>query len=183
MDPTPLARLEPGMPIVYGGDRVTTVPDDLAAAFAPGDALVVVQSTGDLLHLPAADRAAARTAVDAAVAAFDALGTVSAAQLDRFYEAFADRLADDATFADIAAANAADVDAARAAGHSVTRLILDERMRRDMIAGLRGWAAMPSVRGTVVDRRTHDGWDLELFSDRLGVVAFVFEGRPNVFAD
>lgn len=183
MEGSPLLRLEAGMPIVFGGDRVTTVSAELAAAFDPGDALVVVQSTGDLLHVPAADRAAATSAVDAAVVAFDELGAVRTEQLDRFYRTFADRLEDDASFAPIARANAADVAAAREAGRSVTRLVLDDRMRRDMIAGLRGWAAMPSVRGTVVERRVHEGWDLELFTDRLGVVAFIFEGRPNVFAD
>ena len=50
-----LERLEPGQVIVFGGDRTTTVPADLAAAFSPGDRLVVVQETGALLHVPAAE--------------------------------------------------------------------------------------------------------------------------------
>jgi glutamate-5-semialdehyde dehydrogenase len=179
----PLDRLEPGMPIVVGGDRVTRVPHDLAAAFAPGDALVVLQDTGDLLHVPAADREAARAAVDAAAHAFGAMGRVTDAQLDRFYDAFARRLEDDATFAPIAAANEADVTAARQRGRSTTRLLLSESMRTGMIDGLRGWTAVPSVRGQVVRTIDHEGWRLEQYTDRLGVVAFVFEGRPNVFAD
>ena len=52
-DVEPLAELEPGMPIVFGGNRVTRVPSELADAFAKGDRLVVVQDTGDLLHIPA----------------------------------------------------------------------------------------------------------------------------------
>jgi glutamate-5-semialdehyde dehydrogenase len=178
-----LTSLTAGTPIVVGGDRVTTVPADLAAAFAPGDALVVVQETGDLLHLPAAERAAARRAVDAAVAAADAMGSVDDDAIDAFYGAFADRLEDDATFASIAAANAADVEAARARGRSTTRLVLSDRMRADMVAGLRGWQQLPGGRGTVVRAIEHDGWRVEQVTDRLGVVAFVFEGRPNVFAD
>jgi glutamate-5-semialdehyde dehydrogenase len=35
----------------------------------------------------------------------------------------------------------------------------------------------------VVDTRTHEGWSVEVRRAPLGVVAFVFEGRPNVFAD
>lgn len=179
----PLERLDPGTPIVVGGDRITRVSPELAAAFAPGDALVVLQDTGDLLHVPASDRAAARRAVDAAVHAFDAMGEVSEAQLDRFYDAFATRLEDDPTFAPIAAANERDVASARGRGRSTTRLTLSERMRRDMVDGLRGWTAVPSVRGELVRTVEHEGWRLEQYKDRLGVVAFVFEGRPNVFAD
>jgi glutamate-5-semialdehyde dehydrogenase len=183
MDSTALSRLEPGMPIVYGGNRVTHVPEEIALAFEPGDALVVVQATGELLHLPAAERAAAREAVDTAVRAFDAMGVVEPSQLDAFYEAFATALEDDDRFAPIAVANAKDVEDARARGRSVTRLILDDKMRAGMIAGLRGWGASASTRGEVVATADHDGWRLESFRDRLGVVAFVFEGRPNVFAD
>jgi glutamate-5-semialdehyde dehydrogenase len=183
MDTAPLQRLEPGMPIVFGGDRVTHVDDELAAAFAPGDALVVLQDRGDLLHVPRADREAAREAVDAAVRAFERMGEIDDDRLDRFYEAFARRLEDDGTFRPIAAANEADVADARSRGRSVTRLLLDERMRADMVSGLRGWAGRPSPRGRVVRVIEHTGWRLEQVTDRLGVVAFVFEGRPNVFAD
>ena len=75
-----LERLEPGQVIVFGGDRTTTVPPDLAAAFAPGDRLVVVQETGALLHVPAADHALADQAVTAAHRAFlDMAGVEDAA--------------------------------------------------------------------------------------------------------
>jgi glutamate-5-semialdehyde dehydrogenase len=183
MDASRLDHLEPGMPIVFGGDRVTHVDATLAEAFTAGDALIVLQDRGDLLHVPRADRDAASAAVDAAARAFEAMGEVDDARLDAFYEDFARRLEDDATFAAIAEANAADVDDARSRGRSVTRLILDERMRRDMIDGLRGWQGRPGARGEVIDTRDHEGWRLEQVTDRLGVVAFVFEGRPNVFAD
>jgi glutamate-5-semialdehyde dehydrogenase len=56
-------------------------------------------------------------------------------------------------------------------------------MRADMIAGLRGWQQVPGGRGSVVRTVEHVGWRVEQVTDRLGVVAFVFEGRPNVFAD
>jgi glutamate-5-semialdehyde dehydrogenase len=183
MDPQPLHHLTPGMPIVFGGDQLTFVSDELAETFTAGDELVVLQDDGALLHVPRADRLAARAAVDAAAQAFGGMGEVSEDDLDAFFAGFARRLEDDATFAPIAAANAADVDAARSRGRSTTRLVLSEPMRADMIAGLRGWQQVHSPRGEVVRTLVHDGWQLEQVTDRLGVVAFVFEGRPNVFAD
>ena len=170
------------MPLVVGGDRVVTVDDALARAFAPGDALEVLV-TGEVLHVPAADRAAAARAVDAAVDAFAAMDAVDDTAVSAFFTAFAANLADDTTFAPIAAANAEDVAAARARGRSTTRLELTARMRDDMVAGLRTWAGAPSGRGTRLRTIEHDGWRLDEVRDRLGVVGFVFEGRPNVFAD
>lgn len=181
--PVPLRRLEPGQPIVFGGDRVVTVPAELAAAFEPGDALLVDERAGDLLHVPGPARRAARDAVTAAVDAALLLGAVDDAAVDRFFHGFADRLEDDAVFAPIAEANTRDLDAARARGRSTTRLTLTDRMRSDMIAGLRGWTVIGAGRGAVLEQHQHAGWTLEQVRDRLGVVAFVFEGRPNVVAD
>ncbi len=181
--PTPLTSLTPGMPILVGGDHLVEVDEALAEAFAPGDALLVVDETGDLLHVPAVDRDRAAEAVTRARRAFQALGTVSDDDVTAFFHGFADRLSDDDVFATVAQANALDVDRARAAGRSTTRLALDQRMRDDMVAGLRTWADAPSGRGDRVTTLDHDGWSAEAVRDGLGVVAFVFEGRPNVFAD
>lgn len=178
-----LNELEEGMSIIYGGNRIKTVSAELAAEFSPGDSLVVVQSTGDLIHIPADVAAIADGAVGAAIDAFDRMGTVSDEAISAFFGLFADRLADDATFAPIAAANADDIEKAKAKGRSTTRLELTNTMRTDMIDGLRGWAAQPSGRGEVVERVEHDGWAIEQVRAGLGVVGFVFEGRPNVFAD
>lgn len=171
------------MRIPYGGNRVTTVPEELAGAFAPGDRLIVLQDSGDLLHLPAQDAAAAEDAVTAAVDAFARMGEVDDEQISAFFESFAAALEDDTTFAPIAAANDADVEDARSRGRSVTRLTLSEKMRSGMIEGLRGWRDMPTARGSVRRTIEHDGWSVDEVIDRLGVVGFVFEGRPNVFAD
>jgi glutamate-5-semialdehyde dehydrogenase len=178
-----LHNLSAGMPIVYGGDRQTQVPADLAAAFRKGDHLVVVQETGDLLHIPAREAATAATAVDRAFDAFERMATVDDDRISAFYEAFARRLEDDHAFAPIGEANAADVAAAAARGRSTTRLGLSERMRADMVAGLRAWRDLPGGRGEVLETVEHPGWRVELVKGALGVVGFVFEGRPNVFAD
>ena len=52
-----------------------------------------------------------------------------------------------------------------------------------MIDGLRMWRDAPSSRDAVIDSIDHSGWQVEQRLAGLGVVGFVFEGRPNVFAD
>lgn len=178
-----LEALAPGQAIPFGGDRVTFVSPELAAAFKAGDRLVVVQDTGDLLHVPEAEQAAAARAVGRAAAAFARMGETSDAAITRFFDLFADRLADDAVWARIAEANAQDVERARARGRSTTRLAASDAMRRDMIAGLRAWRDAEPPRGRVLEQVAHPGWTVDQIMAPLGVVAFVFEGRPNVFAD
>ncbi len=177
-----LERLEPGQLVVVG-DGLVEVSAELAEAFRPGDRLVAIAATGDLLHVPSAALEAAASATDAAVGAFAALGAVSDDQITAFFDAFAANLDDDETMAPVLAANAADVEAARAAGRSTTRLVLTASMRADMVAGLRGWRDSTLRRDGEVATFPHAGWAVEARRAPLGVVAFVFEGRPNVFAD
>ena len=181
--PRPLQRLELGQVIVVGGDRFVSVSEELANAFEPGDRIVVVAESGELLHIPAADREIAATAVDAAVAAFKALGRVTDEQISTFFAAFAEQLSDEQSVAPILEANEHDVAAATVAGRSTTRLTLSQGMLDDMIAGLRGWERSPLRRDVTVGAITHGGWSVEARRAPVGVVAFVFEGRPNVFAD
>ncbi|HUO23172.1 MAG TPA: aldehyde dehydrogenase family protein [Caulobacteraceae bacterium] len=178
-----LTSLTAGMPIPFGGDRVALVSADLAAAFKPGDRLVVVQETGALLHIPAGVHDIASGAVARAYDAFRKLGEVGDEAISAFFEAFAANLESPAIWAEIARANTRDVEEARARGRSTTRLATDERMRADMVGGLRGWRDSPVRRGASLERIEHDGWSVEQATAPLGVVGFVFEGRPNVFAD
>lgn len=178
-----LSSLTPGQQLVFGGDRVATVPSALAAAFSAGDRLVIVQDTGDLLHIPAAEHAVVDTAVSNAVAGFAELARCNDDQVTAFFAHFAHLLADDAAFQPILEANAADLATAKAKGRSTTRLELSPSMRSDMIAGLAVWEQAASGRDALVDTVDHEGWTLEARRAPLGVVAFVFEGRPNVFAD
>ncbi|HZZ89794.1 MAG TPA: aldehyde dehydrogenase family protein [Caulobacteraceae bacterium] len=178
-----LDHLTAGMPIPFGGDRLTRVSEALAKAFKPGDRLIVVQETGDLLHVPAGVHAIAGEAVGRATDAFAAMGDVSDAAVSAFFEVFAARLEDDGNWAPIEAANARDVADARSRGRSTTRLSASAKMRADMIAGLREWRDATPSRGRQVERIEHDGWSVEQLTAPLGVVGFVFEGRPNVFAD
>jgi glutamate-5-semialdehyde dehydrogenase len=143
----------------------------------------VVQETGDLLHIPAAEHAIVDGAVSNAIAGFAALARCSDDQITDFFARFAARLADDDAFTAIATANLRDVEAARLKGRSTTRLELSDSMRSDMIDGLDVWQHAATGRDEVTGEIGHDGWQLQARRAPLGVVAFVFEGRPNVFAD
>jgi glutamate-5-semialdehyde dehydrogenase len=178
-----LERLSAGMTIPWGGDRATVVGDDLARAFRNGDRLLVDAETGELLHIPAAAAAAAQAALDRAQAAFAQMAQTSDEDISRFFAAFAGRLADDAVWAQIAAANAQDLAAARTAGRSATRLEATAKMRGEMIAGLDAWREARPSRGRRIGQAAHKGWSVDLVTAPLGPVGFIFEGRPNVVAD
>jgi glutamate-5-semialdehyde dehydrogenase len=183
MQSSELTQLTAGTPVIYAGNRVTQVPAEIADRFRPGDRIVVVQETGDLLLIPADAHDIAAASVDRAATAFSAMSTVSDAQITTFYDQFASLLGDEDVWATIANANAKDVENAKARGRSTTRLAANEKMRRSMIAGLREWRDMTPVRGRLIERIQHEGWSVEQVMAPLGVIAFVFEGRPNVFAD
>ncbi len=178
-----LVALTAGQVIPFGGDRVAVVDDDLAGAFAAGDRLVVVQDSGALLHIPADAYRLVEIAVDDAERAFAALAGCTDEQITSFYAHFATRLADDDVFAAVRTANDADVAAATARGRSTTRLMISEAMRADMIAGLRVWRDTVGGRSAIVETVVHEGWMVTARRAPLGIVGFVFEGRPNVFAD
>lgn len=177
-----LERLDPGERIVVG-NRVLHVSAELAEQFQPGDRLIVVRRTEELLRVPKAVHELAERAVTKALDAFDALQSVSDDRITQFYDGFADRLADDAVWCEIAKVNEADVERAKARGRSTTRLVADEKMRKNMVAGLRQWRDLESRRDKVIRAIEHDGWAVDEVVSPCGVVAFVFEGRPNVLAD
>ena len=178
-----LTRLEAGTPILFGGNRLLRVPEEVAQSFRPGDSVVVVEATEEMLLIPAEERSIAEAAVTRAANAFDTLASASDTAISNFYAGFADRLADDALWVRIQEVNAEDVAAAQSRGRSTTRLVANEKLRGLMIEGLRGWIGAQSRRGQVLETVQREGWRAELVGAALGVVAFVFEGRPNVLAD
>ena len=88
---------------------------------------------------------------------------------------------------EVLAANAHDVDAARADGTSDTmldRLALTAERVTAMADGLRAVAALPDPVGDVVRGYTvPNGLRIEQVRVPLGVVAIVYEARPNVTVD
>jgi glutamate-5-semialdehyde dehydrogenase len=178
-----LERLTSGMLIPFGGDRAASVPADLASAFQAGDMLVVCQTDGALLHIPADIRRAVSDDISAASAAFKALSSRSDGQIVTFFEEFVVSLENDAIWSRIIAANDCDVARAIASGRPTGRLALSPSARDGMIRGLRGWAASEGDRHVDIDTRQHDGWTLSVSGAPVGIVGFVFEGRPNVLVD
>lgn len=178
-----LERLTPGQLIPFGGDRVTEVDNALAERFRAGDRLIVVQDTGDLLHIPSDIAAVTAAAVDRAVQAFTDLAECSDSAIEAFFVDFAARLSAEDVRTQVLAANQADIESARARGRQIGRLQITETMWRSMVDGIEQWSTQSGPREiphTVIE---HDGWTVRADTAPLGVVGFVFEGRPNVFAD
>jgi glutamate-5-semialdehyde dehydrogenase len=144
---------------------------------------VAIPELGEVVVVTKSAAEVARSAVDAAAQAFKALMHVEEPAIRSFYREFAARLEDPASLAPIRAANAADVASARERGRAVGRLTLSDAMLSAMVDGLGVWASTPSRVGEVLERRAGDGFRIERRRAPLGVVGFVFEGRPNVFAD
>src|SRR3954468_9495276 len=121
----------------------------------------------------------------AAKAAARRLATVPSATKDAALLAIADAL--EARTAEILEANARDLEAGRASGLSVAlmdRLALDAGRVRGIADGARSIAALPDPVGEVVDGgRLANGLDFRKVRVPLGVIAVVYEARPNVTID
>jgi glutamate-5-semialdehyde dehydrogenase len=131
-------------------------------------------SSPTLESLGARARAAART-----------LATTRAEAKDEALLTAADLLVE--RVGDVLRANADDVAAAGAAGVTATvvdRLRLTAARVDGMAAGLRTVAALPDPVGSVVDGWVRpNGLRIEQVRVPLGVVAIVYENRPNVTSD
>lgn len=88
---------------------------------------------------------------------------------------------------EILAANRLDLEAGRAAGLSdalMDRLALDEARVAGIAGGVRAVAALPDPVGELIDgHRLPNGLDVRKVRVPLGVVAVVYEARPNVTID
>ena len=97
----------------------------------------------------------------------------------------ADRLEAQAAF--LLAENSKDIELARRAGVSAAlldRIALDQRRVAAMAAGLREVAALPDPVGEIVKMwRRPNGLQVGRMRIPLGVIAIIYEARPNVTAD
>lgn len=127
----------------------------------------------------------ARKAAEAARRASSALSQASSAKRDEALFAMANALR--ANVASILAANECDMSAAREAGTKeslLDRLMLDEGRVEDMVRALESLAALDDPTGVVLEQRTlYNDLKLTRVTVPLGVVAMVYEARPNVTVD
>ena len=121
----------------------------------------------------------------AARAASRALATMSSADKDVALLRVADALEERA--AEVLEANARDLEAGREAGLSdalMDRLALDPARIAGIADAVRAIAALPDPVGEVIDgQRLPNGLDLRKVRVPLGVVAVIYESRPNVTVD
>ncbi len=126
-----------------------------------------------------------RRIAEEARAASGALAQTSAEERNGALAAMAEALR--AHAGAIVEANGRDMDAARAAGTRMSlldRLMLDEGRVEGIAAALEDLVALPDPLGAVQQQRTlASGIELSRVSVPLGVVAVVYEARPNVTAD
>jgi glutamate-5-semialdehyde dehydrogenase len=126
------------------------------------------------------EEAARRARVAAGV-----LATTTRAIKDAALNAAADALV--AETERIVAANANDIDAARAAGtpeHVIDRLALDAERVAAFAEGVRSLAALPDPVGEVIRGSTlANGLRMQQIRVPIGVIGMIYEGRPNVTAD
>ncbi|HEX8856499.1 MAG TPA: glutamate-5-semialdehyde dehydrogenase [Thermoleophilaceae bacterium] len=113
------------------------------------------------------------------------LATLDAATKNAAIEAMADAL--EARTPEILAANERDMEAGREAGLSAAlldRLMLDEARVAGIAADARKIVALPDPVGeTIEGHRLENGLDVRKVRVPLGVVAVVYEARPNVTID
>src|SRR4051812_1771214 len=114
-----------------------------------------------------------------------ALARVDSATKNRALLALADAL--EGRVDEILEANARDLEAGRESGLSgalMDRLALDQARVAAMAAGVREIVALPDPVGEVIDGfRLPNGLDVRKVRVPLGVVAVVYEARPNVTID
>ena len=117
--------------------------------------------------------------------AAQALAQLDTAAKDALLRAMADALDQDAEA--ILAANARDLEAARANGTTgamLDRLALDSTRLAGIAKALREVAALPDPVGQVTRSETRpNGIRVERVRVPLGVIAMIYEARPNVTAD
>ena len=118
-------------------------------------------------------------------AAAATLASASTAEKNAALLAAADLMVERTT--ELLAANAVDVEAAAAGGMEagpLDRLRLTEARIEAMAQGLRDVAALPDPIGEVLDGwRRPNGLQIERVRVPLGVVAIIYENRPNVTSD
>ena len=156
----------------------TTLPSQGMSCYPPDGGAAPGQAAGTP-HLP-------RTGalLEAALAAKPALAALSTEEKKAVLLSMADAL--EANAPAILAANAQDLEAAQGTIAPVMqdRLRLTQGRIADMAAGVRAVAALPDPVGrTLASHTLPNGLQVNKVSVPLGVIAIIYESRPNVTSD
>ena len=125
-----------------------------------------------------------KTMLEAAKAAKFEIARLSSEQKNAALNAMADALLENE--ADILAANALDLEAAKGTVSDVMldRLLLTSVRIAGMAQGIREVAALPDPLGHILEEHTRaDGLLIQRVSVPMGVIAIIYESRPNVTSD
>jgi len=125
-----------------------------------------------------------KTMLKAAKAAKNEIARLTTAQKNAALEAMAEALLNRETA--ILAANALDLEAARGTVSDVMldRLLLTPKRIAAMAEGIRQVAALPDPVGHILEEHTRsDGLKIQKTSVPIGVIAIIYESRPNVTSD
>lgn len=165
------------------GTTVTTLDEDFVSAMKPGDRLLAISDTGSVKRLPGEIVNLVDDAMTRAVSAFHEFSTMPHERVTSFFDHASRLLSDEKISEKISDVNGRDVENALARGRSTTRLQFTQKMRDDMVEAFQMWRdseVRPEERLSTIH---HEGWSVEQWRAPLGIIGFVFEGRPNVFAD
>jgi glutamate-5-semialdehyde dehydrogenase len=120
-----------------------------------------------------------------AKAAARRLASLDSATKDAALNAIADAI--EARVEEVLDANRADSEDGRAAGLDAAfldKLALDQKRVAQMAAGVRELVALPDPVGEELERRTlYNGLELHKVRSPIGVIAIIYEARPNVTVD
>ena len=125
-----------------------------------------------------------KTMLEAAKAAKTQISRLTTEQKNAALNAMADALA--ANEADILAANALDMEAAKGTVSDVMldRLLLTPARIAGMAEGIRQVASLPDPVGRIIDETVRgDGLKIQKAAVPMGVIAIIYESRPNVTSD
>ena len=125
-----------------------------------------------------------KTMLEAAKAAKTQISRLTTEQKNAALNAMADALAADE--AGILAANALDMEAAKGTVSDVMldRLLLTPARIAGMAEGIRQVASLPDPVGRIIDETVRgDGLKIQKAAVPMGVIAIIYESRPNVTSD
>ena len=162
--------------------RPIPIPADVRSLFKDGDQLFATDS-GRVLHVPAEVIREVDGCVQRAKEALQGIRVAPEATISGFFRRAAELLRIPSVRSHLIEVNEEDVRRAASIGRSTTRLRLDDRMLDAMQESFGIWASQPVQREVLVEEIRHDSFTVSQVLAPLGVVGFVFEGRPNVVVD